>query len=89
MAALAPDWPMVTGVDGKVYPGWTLSADDRDFIIATCHHLAHDLGYSQRRIKQFFDERGVPRSAGSIAAYLARPCEGCAGRRLDHDQLAS
>ena len=51
---------MVTGVDGKVYPGWTLSAEDRDFIIATCHHLAHDLGYSQRRIKQFFDERGVP-----------------------------
>ena len=38
--------PVVTGLDGKTYPRFQLSADDGDFLIATCHHLAHDQGLS-------------------------------------------
>jgi hypothetical protein len=81
--------PVVTGLDGKTYPRFQLSADDRDFLIAACHHLAHDQGLSVRRIKQYLDERGVPRSVGSIVGYLARPCDKCCDQNhaLDRDQL--
>jgi hypothetical protein len=81
--------PVVTGLDGKTYPRFQLSTDDRDFLIAACHHLAHDQGLSVRRIKQFLQEHGVPRSVGSIADYLAHPCDKCPGqhRTLDRDQL--
>jgi hypothetical protein len=83
------DFPVVTGLDGKTYPRFQLSADDRDFLIATCHQLAHDHGLSVRAVKQFLGERGMPRSVGSIVAYLARPCEMCHDqhRALERDQL--
>jgi hypothetical protein len=83
------EFPVITGLDGKTYPRFQLSADDRDFLIAACHHLAHDQGLSVRRIKQFLSERGVPRSVGSIVGYLAQPCYKCRDqhRALDHNQL--
>jgi hypothetical protein len=88
MGAMA-DFPIVTGLDGKTDPRFQLSADDRDFLIAACHHLAHDRGLSVRAIKQFLSERGVPRSVGSIVAYLAQSCDRCLDqhRALDRDQL--
>jgi hypothetical protein len=52
-------------------PRFQLSADDRDFLIAACHHLAHDRGLLVRAIKQFLSERGVPgRSARSSRIWL-------------------
>jgi hypothetical protein len=83
------DFPVVIGVDGKVYPRFQLSADDRDFLIAACHYLAHDRGLSVRGIKQFLSEHGVPRSIGSIAAYLAQQCDKCHDQHhaLGRDQL--
>jgi hypothetical protein len=74
------DLRVVAGLDGKRYPRFQLSANDRDFLIAACHQLAPDQGLSVRSIKQYLGERGVPRSVGSIAAYLAQPCDKC------HDQ---
>jgi hypothetical protein len=83
------DFPVVTGVDGKTYPRFQLSTDDRDFLVAACHHLAHHQGLSVRAIKQILGECGVPRSVGSIADYLAHPCDECHDRQpiLERDQL--
>jgi hypothetical protein len=82
------DVPVVTGLDGKTYPRFQLSAEDRDHLIEVCHDLARQ-GMSVRRIKQVLADHGLPRSVGSIVGYLGRTCEKCRDQHhaLDRDQL--
>lgn len=70
----------VTGSDGKRYPGRYLPKEDRDYLFGRSHYLKHDHGLSVRQIReQLLYDHGITRSVGSIAAYLARPCEECSG----------
>jgi len=52
-----------------------LTPDDLKFLIAAWHHLAQDQRLSVRRINQVFEDPGLPRSVGSIVAYLAQSCD--------------
>jgi len=68
------------GLDGKTYPRFRLTAEEADFVVGRCHYLAHDEGLSVRQIaKRLYDDHGLRRAVGTIAGYLAQPCEKCSG----------
>jgi hypothetical protein len=54
-----------------------LSEEQRAYLVETCHILAHDHGYSQVQIREWLEEQGAPRAAGTVALYMAQRCERC------------
>jgi hypothetical protein len=73
-----PPIPQVTGLDGKRYPVFALTAAERQVLVDVVHALRHEHGYSTARIMQHLAEHGVPRARGTIHTYLAERCSGCA-----------
>ncbi|MBT2503004.1 hypothetical protein [Curtobacterium sp. ISL-83] len=71
----------VLGMDGKVYPGFTMPRSERTRIVAEVHTLAHG-GRSVREIVQILaDDYGTRRSVGSVHADLNDwQCHDCADK---------
>lgn len=82
----------VRGRDGKVYPAWPLTADEREFLVGRVHYLSHRERLSVRSIIRRLDQdHRVRRSLGTVHSWLhGWTCDGCSGVTDDapeHPQL--
>jgi hypothetical protein len=69
----------VLGLDGKSYPGSTLSPDDQRFLIGHVHAMKHLDGLSVRQIVSRLDgDLCIRRSVGWVSTVLSTwTCEHC------------
>jgi hypothetical protein len=74
--------PLIMRTDGKRYPLFQLTTEEREFLIDAVHQLRHDRGLTIKGIQQYLADHGVPRASGTIQGYLAQPCERCPARPL-------